>query len=283
MNPYFILFSGIFSTSFAAIFIRLADAPPLAIAFYRMAIASVLLIIPFLLWKQVKLYRLNKNDTLIIISGGFSLAMHFTLWITSLSMTTVASAVVLVSTTPIFVGIITHFILKEKLSIVMISGIFIALIGGIIITGFDFRSGNNNIKGDLLAVSGAIFSAIYFVIGRKIRQRLSLLPYITIVYSVSAVILLFICISAKIPFFNYTGKTYFYFFLLGLIPTIIGHSTINWALKYIRTTVVSISGLLEPIFSSILAAIILYELPPLSVISGGFLILSGIYFTIQAK
>jgi len=219
---------------------------------------------------------------LALLSGLF-LGLHFATWISSLEYTSVASSVVFVSTSPIFVGLASHFLLRERVSPKMFVGIAVAVLGGMIIGYGDFGLGVRELFGDLLAIAGAVAVSGYWLVGRKLRRQLSLLPYIFLVYATAAAFMIVLCLATGHSFSGYPRQTYLMFFLLAVVPQIIGHSSFNWALKYLPATFVVVSTLGEPIGSTILAHFILNEVPTLAKIGGGVLILAGIYVASRAE
>jgi len=159
----------VLAVSFAAIFIRLADAPPLVIATCRLTIASIILV-PIAPMKSMKsLKELSKRDMLFVLLSSVFIALHFWLWITSLSYTSIASSVILVTSHPVFVAVISYFLWDERLNKLAISGIVVALIGVILINygGFTFSSGA--FWGDLLALMASFAMGAYLIIGGQLR------------------------------------------------------------------------------------------------------------------
>ncbi|HEY59086.1 MAG TPA: DMT family transporter [Anaerolineae bacterium] len=293
INSALILIIGVISVSTASIFIRFAqtDVPSLIIAVYRMAFATILLI-PFSL-KTIKQERqkLSRSHIVLMILTGFFLALHFASWITSLEFTTVASSVVLVTSTPLWVSLISPLVLKERISLRIILGLLIALGGTLLISisgncewigliptcsRLTFLFSERGYLGNLMALCGAFFFAGHVIIGRTIRRTLSLASYTFSAYGIAAVFLIVIAIVKGEPLFGYSIAAYFLFFLLALIPQVIGHSCFNWALGYLPAIYVSIALLGEPIGSSLLAWFILGEKPVNEEITGGCLILVGI-------
>jgi drug/metabolite transporter (DMT)-like permease len=275
-RQYLILAVGIIAVSFAAIFIRLAQAPPLVIATYRMAIASVVLI-PFGLSKARGVRgRLKRNDILLIALSSIALALHFALWITSLSYTSIASSVVIVTSNPIFVAVISYFLWQERLNRMAIAGIAIALGGVVLINYGGFIAGSRAVRGDLMALAAAIFVGIYLISGRLLRCRISLLPYLATVYSCATIVLLLVTLFSGYSLFGYSGSTYTMFFLLALIPQLIGHSSLNLSVRLMPATLVSVAILGEPVIAIILGYIILGEGVTLTEALGSLVTLGGI-------
>jgi drug/metabolite transporter (DMT)-like permease len=283
IKPYLGLATGIVAVSFASIFIRLAEAPSLVIAACRLTIASLILAPAALIRGKEELRALTRGDLQLALFSGLFLGLHFATWISSLEYTSVASSVVFVSTSPLFVGLASHFLLKERVSRQMFVGIAISVLGGMIIGYGDFGLGVRELLGDLLAIAGAVAVSGYWLVGRRLRRQLSLLSYIFLVYATAAAFMIVLCLATGRSFSGYPRQTYLMFFLLAIVPQIIGHSSFNWALKYLPATFVVVSTLGEPVGSTILAHFILHEVPTLAKIGGGVLILAGIYISSRAK
>lgn len=289
------LIVAVVAVSTSSIFIRYAQsggAPSLVIAALRLTFATLLLTPIALVRYRDDLRRLTRTEIFLGVVAGVFLAAHFASWITSLEYTNVASSVVFVGTSPLWTALLSPFLLKERVSFIAIVGLGIAVVGGIVIGlgdacvwnhGFVCSSLGEALKGraiwgNFLALIGAWAVTGYLIIGRKLRSGAALIPYIFLVYGVSAVVLLsFMAFSGETPF-GYNSKTYLWIFLLAAIPQIIGHSVYNWALKYLAATLVAVSVLGEPIGSAILAFFLLHETPSPTTLGGGLLILLGIYF-----
>jgi drug/metabolite transporter (DMT)-like permease len=289
----FVLFIGILSVSAASIFIKFAqkDAPSLTIAALRLTIASLVLApIAFKHYRKEK-YVIKRRDLFLGLLSGLFLAIHFATWISSLEYTSVASSVVLVSTGPLWVALLSPIFLKEKLSRSALIGLFLTLIGGAVIGLSGTCVWDNGLScpdlveilhgqamwGNFLAVVGAWAVTGYLIIGRRLRSTLPLIPYIFIVYSIAALVLIIVMFSAGETPFGYQPNTYLWLLLLALLPQLIGHSIYNWALRFLPAAFVAVTTLGEPIGSVILAYFILQEKPALTVLLGGTLILCGIY------
>jgi drug/metabolite transporter (DMT)-like permease len=281
MKTYLVLLVGVVSVSFASIFIRLAEAPPLVIAAYRLTIASLVLI-PIASRKSMEsLKRLSGRDALLILLASLFIALHFGLWITSLSYTSIASSVILVTSHPAFVAVLSYFLWSERLNKLTIGGIVVALVGIVLINYGGFAFGSRAIFGDLLALVAAFAMGAYLIIGKQLRARIEILPYLTIIYSGAAVILLLTTVGFGYSFTGYSPMTYLMMVLLAIVPQLIGHSCLNLAVRLIPVTFVSVAILGEPIGATILGYFILGEAPTLNEIAGGLLILVGIFTVLR--
>jgi len=273
------LILAVFTVSWAAILIKLCTAPPLVIAFYRMFMASVILC-PLVFLKHFSALKqlLTEAPKLAILSGVF-LGLHFAFWVTSLFYTSVSASVVIVATQPVFVALFSLIFLKEKATLLVWLGIILALFGVAVIGGGDFA----NLKGDLLALLGAIMAAAYLTLGRNIRKKYDLIPYIFVAYFVSSIVLAFFIILFGDSFSPLTLKNLGWFILLAIIPTLIGHSLYNWLLKYVKAYLVGISILGEPIGASIWAFLIFKEVPKTSLYLGAVLIILGVILALAGE
>ena len=287
------ILGGILAVSTSSIFIRFAqeDAPSLVVAAYRLTLASLILAPLALTRYRAELQSLTRRELLLGLLSGFFLALHFATWISSLEYTTVASSVVLVTTTPLWVALLSPLILREANGKTVVIGMLLALLGGCIVGISDSCSWQNGLVcpplssfirgnaffGDFLSLCGAWMAAGYIMIGRRLRAKMSLIPYIFVVYGMAAVVLLAIMGISGERAIGYPPITYLWLLLLALVPQLLGHSTFNWALRYLPASLVSITLLGEPIGSTILAYLILHESPTFFKIAGALLILAGIY------
>jgi drug/metabolite transporter (DMT)-like permease len=294
ISPVFVIVIGIFAVSTASIFIRFAQeyTSSLTIAAYRLTISTMVLA-PFA-WARYRtdIKSLTHREWWLGGIAGVFLALHFATWITSLEYTSVTSSVVLVTTMPLWVALLAPFALKEPLQRPVVVGLGFALLGGIIVgigdscawvdgravcTGADAFFRGETFLGNFLALVGAWTAAGYFLIGRNLRAKLALIPYITLVYGIAALVMIAIVIGFGAPVFGFPPLAYLWLLLLALIPQLLGHSSFNWALGYLPAAFVSITMLGEPIGSIILAYFLLAERPSVLNLLGAGFILFGIY------
>lgn len=267
---------GIITLSFASILIKLTNAPSIVIAAGRLAVAA--LILQPLFWGQFHKLRFEIKQTQwgYIILAGILLAAHFTMWIESLSHTSVPSSVVLVATDPIFVAILSPLLLHEKVSLKIILAIILGMIGTIIVASQGIGSFAMT-KGNLLALGAAVCAGGYLLVGRKVRPSTSLRSYIYIMYTTAAIILVSAVFITGNKFSGLSFQSYLFIALLGLGPQLIGHTSFNWALRYLTAPIVAMTILGEPIGTIILSWLILKAPPTMTEIIGGLIICAGIY------
>ena len=279
-SPYLALSIAVSAVSFAAILIRLSKAPPMAIATYRMSITTLILCPPAILsGAYSEVARVTRKEAAIILLAGTTLAIHFASWITSLSFTSVASSVLIVNLSPVFVAVAGHYLLRERVTPRMALGMAVALLGVSIIASVDLGSDEINLRGDIYAFVGALAAAVYVLGGRMIRQNIGLFAYVLPVYAVCSLILVGASVLLKTPLYPYQEQEYLIFLALAIVPTIFGHTMYNWALRFVPASLVAVSLLGEPVGAAALAGVILHEYPPPMAVLGAALTLIGIYIT----
>lgn len=259
---YLTLFLGVFALSTSAIFVKLAGAPSSITAFYRLFFA-LLFLLPLLLldkasWQDLR--SLSKRQWQTGLLSGLFLAIHYILWFESLNYTSVASSTVIVTLQPLFSFVGSYFLFKERFSTGAIISSIVALIGSFIIAWGDFQISMQALYGDLLAFIAAGFITAYFFIGQHMRQKLAVVPYSILGYAASAFFLAVYALSQQLSFIDYSQSTWTAFLGIAFISTILGQMLLNWLLKWLSTSVISMSILGETIGTCILAYFILGEI-----------------------
>ncbi len=291
-KPFAAMFVGLFAVCTAAIFIRLAqesNAPSLVVAAGRLTIASLVLL-PWA-WRRhaTDIRQMTRTTWALVLLAGLVLGLHFAAWITSLEYTSVVNSVALVTTNPLWVALMAPFFLGESLRRQTLVGLGLAFAGGLLVAFSDASgtapTGNQPLLGNFLAIIGAIAAAGYFIIGRRLRGHLAVVPYITVVYTTGAITLLAAALVAG-DFGNVADlplEAWVWIALLGLIPQLIGHTSFNYALGFLSAGYVSLVVLGEPIGSGFLALIFLGETPVALQLMGAALILSGIFIATREQ
>ncbi|MED3836331.1 DMT family transporter [Peribacillus frigoritolerans] len=283
---YVILFFGVFALSTSAIFVKLADAPATITAFYRLFFATIMLL-PFLLINKRnrhELYSFSKKQWGLGLLSGLFLAVHYVLWFESLNYTSVASSTVIVTLQPLFSMVGGYFLFKERFSKGAVIGCLVAIAGSIVIGWQDFQISGQALFGDILAFIAAGIITAYFFVGQHVRKKLSLIPYSVIGYASSSLFLCIFAFSQQTSFVDYSTQTWLSFIGLAFIATILGQTIFNWLLKWLSTSVISMSILGETIGTCILAYLILDEVISLQQGMGIALILIGLaLFLLQQR
>ena len=259
---YLTLFLGVFALSTSAIFVKLAGAPSSITAFYRLFFA-LLFLLPLLLldkasWQDLR--SLSRRQWQTGLLSGLFLAIHYILWFESLNYTSVASSTVIVTLQPLFSFVGSYFLFKERFSTGAIISSIVALIGSFIIAWGDFQISMQALYGDLLAFIAAGFITAYFFIGQHMRQKLAVVPYSILGYAASTFFLAVYALSQQLSFIDYSQSTWTAFLGIAFISTILGQMLLNWLLKWLSTSVISMSILGETIGTCILAYFILGEI-----------------------
>jgi len=278
--PAYVVFLAVVPSATTVIWVRLSDAPSLAVAFWRM-VFSVILCIPLLIIERRELKNLKKKEVLLCALSGFFLALHFATWLAAINLTTVAAAASLVATAPIFVAIMNAILFRKKPGKVIILSLLATIAGSIVIAfggGGDASLGA--FDGNMLAVLGAISAAAYFVTGSFVRKTVSSGIYVSIVFAIGAMFLALFSIIAGVPFAPYSSNTFLVIFAMALFCSIGGHVVFNWLIKYHGAMLISLAVLSEPVLASIYAFFLFSEVPPFTTAIGGAMIITGLaYYT----
>jgi len=285
--PRLALVIGIAAVSSGSIFARfaLAEAPPLTVAAFRLSLAALFLLPVAWLRHRTQLRELKAGDWLWLLASGLFLAAHFATWITSLEYTSVASSVALVSTSPLWVSLFSWIVLREPLKPSLVLGLALALGGSALISFAEARTAISTrpFLGNALALAGALAVSGYWLIGRRMRRELTLVPYVTVVYGSAALALLAAALISGQRLAGFKPATYGWFLLLALLPQLLGHSSFNWALGHLPAAYVAIATLGEPIGAAVLASVFLGEVPSALKAAAAILILAGIYLALERK
>src|SRR5881296_2835865 len=294
MSPLLVLIVAVLATSYAGPIVRFAAAPALAIAFWRLA-----LVLPVTgglavlegsreqgagsRTSHLTLLPAPRSLLPLMTLSGLLLALHFWSWIASLRFTTVASSVVLVSLKPVFAWGIAALWLREHPGRAERWGIVVAVLGASLIGLGDARLSLGALSGDALALCGALTGAGYYVIGRRVRQTVGIWRYATVVYAVAAAALALFALAGTTPLVGFARRDWAVFGAMAAGPMLVGHTGMNYALRHFRATTVNVAALGEPVGASVIAWLVpaIHEVPPLTVVIGGVLVLLGIALSLR--
>ena len=277
INPYLAVLGGVFAVSFSALFVRLATAPAMIIATYRL-LFTFLFLAPFTLTRhRHDLRGLTGRQRGLAAASGVCLALHFVTWFTSLRYTSIASSVVLVTMQPLFVVLGSWLFFRERISRMAMLGGALALSGSIVIGAGDFRLGGTAFWGDLLALAAAVMVSGYLLIGRRLRSGVSLPAYTFVTYGSSSLVLVLASLASRTHFYPYPATDWLLFLGLALVCTIFGHTVFNWVLRYVQASVVAVSVLGEPLGAIVWASLFLGEYPTVRQAVGALFIFGGLF------
>jgi drug/metabolite transporter (DMT)-like permease len=278
---------GVAAVSSAAIlisFARMQGIPALSIAALRMALAAAVVVPIALLRNRAEIGALTAKDAALGAVSGMFLALHFGFWTSSLDSTSVMSSVVLVSTNPLFVAVASALLFKERLRAGTLIGIGAAIAGAAAVALFDAGAeGGASTRGDIMALLGAVSASGYLLVGRRLRSRMSLSLYVGISYVTAAAALLGAVAVTGTWLAGYPVGAYLWVLLLALGPQLLGHTSYNYALKYVSATFVTVTLLGEPIGASLLAIPLLAQVPSALRIAAGLCILAGIVIAARTE
>ena len=278
---YTILIVGLLAISTSPVIAKLLPLVPAAvIAFWRMTSASVML------WGYSSIRpqeSITPKNIRLVLAAGFLLAMHFIFWFGALKLTSIVNTTVLGIVAPAFTLLFERLWYRRKLSRITITALLINLVGGIIVQGNDLGYLQGSGLGNIMAILSAVFLGSVFLIGAKVRKTTPVITYTRTVYTVSAIVLLVSSLILDNLLLGYTKNDYFWLFMLGLIPTLIGHTAFSYSVKFVSPTVIAAFPLGEPIIASYLAWLLFAERVPFYVVGGGLIIFIGLIILIINK
>ncbi len=283
-----VLAGAVVGISFSAPLVRLSAAHPLAIAVWRLGFSLVLIAAALLVtggWRQWR--TLDRRGVVIACGAGAMLAVHFWSWNASVGMTTIAASVVLVNTQPVIIALLSALWLAERPTRAQWLGIAIAMTGALVVAAGDLGAegftGTRALLGDALALVGAFTAALYYLAGRRLRQSLDIWPYVGLVYGACFVVLVAMAAVARVPVLGQPPRELAIFAALAIGPMMLGHTGLNWALRYLPAYVVNLTVLGEPIGATLIAALLpsIAEVPSPLTLAGGALVLAGLVFTLR--
>lgn len=278
-HPFVMIVIGVIGISLSSIFVKYSPAPSAVTAAWRL-LWTVILMTPVVLGKKQlrqELAGADRRSILLSCLSGVFLAVHFALWFESLHHTSVASSTTIVCTEVIWVSLGYWLFLRGRISRKAILAIAVTLCGSGLIAFSDSSSGAH-LYGDILALLAAIAVAVYMLIGRVVREKLSTSVYTYVVYCACGLSLLFLCAAQRDSIFSFGAAPVIVGLLLSIFSTILGHSIFSWCLKYFSPSFVSASKLCEPVVAAILAVFLFFEIPKVLQILGGMLIIGGVFY-----
>ena len=269
-----LLFVAMFSVSLSPIIAKiLSEVSSAVISFWRMSFATILIYFVSIFFNQSKMKKKNYYKSIL---AGILLGLHFVFFFQAIKFTSISNATFLGTLAPFFTFLIEVFLFKKKFFIKQIGWLFLILFGSFVLVLNNFDISSKFTIGNLYAVICSFFLAIVFIISNQVRKDESLFAYTKILYFVASLTLFLICMVNKENILDYSYNEYMLLFLLGLVPTVAGHSIFNYSVRYIRPTIVACFPLGEPIIASIIAFILFNEALNLSIFIGGPLILFGL-------
>ncbi|PIQ63134.1 MAG: EamA family transporter [Bacteroidetes bacterium CG12_big_fil_rev_8_21_14_0_65_60_17] len=290
LHVYVVLGMGLLAISVSAILIRYgSEAPGEVLAVWRTVSASIMLGIPALFGPRSRneMASFSPREWFLVATSGVFLGLHFVLWISSLYYTSIASASVLVSLSPIFMGIIGYVVLRERLRRIEVFGIFIAIAGTVLLQVVDSGHGSdvatNPVLGNLLALSAAFMVSIYLLIGRVVRQNRSWLAYVAPVYGFTALTTLVVALLRGVPLLGWPLYIYALCVAMAVVPQLMGHGALNYAIRWFPAATLGVASLLEPIGASTLGWLFFSEIPALAAVGIMLVILGAVVLVLWPR
>lgn len=267
---------GVAGVSLSAILVRCSTAPSMVLVFYRVFFAACLLAPA--VWKNHRdeLRSLPLKEAALSVVSGVFLGFHFSVYFESLRYTSIASAVVLVDTEVFFVALGSLLFLKKKICGKAWLAICLTFAGSVAVAMADSAAGGDALRGDLLALTGALLMAVYTVIGAAVRKSVSTTVYTFLLYLSAALTAAVVTAVQRVPLAGHGALNYLTALAMAVFCTLLGHSVFSWGLKYLPPAFISTVKLLEPVFASVWGLLLFGEVPPLAVALGGGVIIAGI-------
>lgn len=275
VHPYILLFISILAVAISSILIKSSNTPPGVAGMYRLYL-TVLMMIPFVPWKQFWSLQITRKEWSIVLLAGVFLGLHFLFWMESLTYTSVASSLVILTLQPLFVMIGSYFLFHERVNFVMLLSMAAAVAGSIVIAWGDIGVSREALVGDGLSLLGTIAFSVYMLAGQKVSHKLPANLYSIIVFFLGGSVMLVYSLLNSFSLTDYGAVDWTYFFLLALLPTIFGHFVFNLLLQYIGATTISVGVIGEPVLAIILAYVFLGETMSISQLIGGMFTIVGI-------
>lgn len=284
VSPYLLLFISVLSVAISSILIKMSNTPTSVAGMYRLWM-TVVILIPFVSLKSIKSVRLTSIEWLLLGLTGAFLGLHFLFWMESLTYTSVASSMVILTLQPFFSMLGSYFMFKEALNLQAGICMFVASLGSFVIAWGDIGISRGALFGDLLSLIGTIMAALYMLSGQKLSNKLPINLYNIVVFSVGGFVLFTYNIFQSKDMIHYAPEDWLYFVILAVIPTVFGQSIFNLLLPYLGATTVSVGIIGEPILAIIMAYLFLGEKIGVTQLVGGILTLigMGMYFWIKRR
>ena len=267
---------GVAGVSLSAVLVRWSTAPSLILVLYRVGMAAALLTPYTLLRHREELRALARREVLLCLASGAFLGLHFAAYFESLRYTSIASSVVLVDTEVLFVALGTVLVLRQRLSGRAWLAVALAFGGSVVIAMADTAVGPDAVRGDIIALSGALCMAVYTMIGAVCRKNISTTVYTFLVYCSAALTVLVIALFGGLPLTGYGAENVLTALGMAVFCTLLGHSVFSWGLKYLSPAFISTAKLLEPVFASVWGLALFGERPGLLTLLGGAVIIAGV-------
>jgi len=275
-----LLLLAVVAGSTAVIMIKASTEHPLLVASYRLIIAAVFLTPGFL--RELAKVRQEQPDAYTwkqvawSAAPALALAVHFSTWVVGARMTQTANASLLVNMCPLALPFFLWIFYKERITPVEVVGTFFALAGVVTLTSSNIRVSYQTFIGDLICLGSMLAFACYLALGRKNGGRISLFLYIVPLYYMAGLFILLVALPFVNPVKPYTLQNALLILGLGVIPTVIGHSLLNYSLQFFRGQVVGIANLGQVLFAGIMAAVFFHEIPKPVYYLAAVLIITGI-------
>jgi drug/metabolite transporter (DMT)-like permease len=280
---YIALLVGLLSIGSSGVLVRSADAPGTVTAFYRMAIAGLVVTIP-LVWQMKGDWRsLSRGGIALAVLGGLLFALDLAFWSTGIDYSGATKPTLMANTAPLWVGLGSLIIFRERLGKWFWVGLALAIVGAALVLGADLFSADFVGLGTFLGLLAAVFYGAYYLVTQKGRSSMNTLSYFWIATLSAAVLLLVLNLALNRPLVGYDRSTWLHFLAIGLVVQLIGWTLINYSQGYLRASVVAPTLLMQPVVTAIIAVLLLGERFSAWHIAGGLIVLAGVYVVHRSR
>jgi drug/metabolite transporter (DMT)-like permease len=280
---YLALLIGLLSIGFSGIFVYWANAPGTVTAFYRMAIATVVVTIPFVWHMKGKWRRLSRAGVAFALLGGLLFALDLAFWTTGIDYSGATKPTLMANTAPLWVGLGSLLIFRERLGRLFWLGLTLAIFGAALVLGADLVSSTVVGLGTFLGLLAAVFYGAYYLVTQRGRTTLNTLSYFWITTATASIILLLLNLALDRPLLGHDRFTLLNFLAIGLVVQLLGWSLINYAQGYLRASVVAPTLLLQPVATAVIAVLLLGERFTTWHIAGGLIVLAGVFVVHRSR
>lgn len=280
IKAYLFLLLGVFCIGWSAIFVKLAHAPALTSGFYRYFFCFLGLL-PIWIYKKIKIPAIKTLGW--ITFGGLLFVLDMSLWNLSILRTTASVSTLLANNASVFVGLGSLIFFKQYLPKTYWVGLFVAMIGVLLVAGRDFTQNPNVGLGHLMAIGAAFFYAGYMLITQQVREKIDTVNFMGWSLLSCLIFSYFTCWYQNLPMLHFDNQTWLAFIASGLICHLIGWLCINYALGFIPAAIVSPTLLIQPVLTSIFSFFLLHEILRTEQILGGFVVIFGVYLVNRRK
>ena len=258
---YAILTFGVFCAATSVIMIKNTACHPIWLSACRVLLAASLLTPAMFYCSRKHAQPIDRRQILRSLPGAIMLGLHFIAWTTGARLTGTANSSLIVNLAPVVMPFLMFYVNGERIRRDEILGTLVTVAGCGLLLWEDWGVGRTNFRGDIICVIGMLLACGYLTLGRRLGAGTHIWVYIVPLYWMAGLFDLGIALCLRIPPPPFTLWEWSNLLGLALLPTIVGHTTMNWAIKHMRGQIVSTANLGQFIFAAVMAFFLLGEVP----------------------